>query len=508
MAGFFSCAGEIWSKSPSFELTLPTVDTDNEEITPITEDEKSDEEDIKIIDKRLFVYSLKPKRSKSSQPWFASLKDKTTKSITKSIAPQYSTSNNHGHLSHYDKRLESSDEVNASMTARCPENDAHICKVNLSEGREDQENGLSALDEFEEPESQSILQNNSLDSRKRHDHFYDTNMLPSTSIKCGNNTFENEDENLNRVMSHESVYLFEDYITNNPPPHRSKAKTPRQANREQEKKTDNKEKPKTCNLEKGQYLHEDTEDFSCPAVEEHGTPQNKKRKRHKKNKGDLENMEKEQNETPKDKEIQGDGQLNNVTSEVKTSEKKEGRKHKKKRKKTNDCDENVLEPLPLQNIVKSSPLGLVESQEHSEVGLANIDNGGTDCKTTQHDESVSVRKKKKKKVSLVAETMENAIHLSVSGEDHGISTNETESAETNKHLQDAQLGNKAKKKKKKRRADGEFDKIDSNEINDPINEPSKNKDCDISEVNQPPSDDNDHLKKKKKKASKKLYLKE
>ncbi|CAL9685843.1 unnamed protein product [Knipowitschia caucasica] len=87
MAGFFHCFSAMWpegQKENYLEL-LPSIDSDNEEITPITEDEKSDEEDIKIIDKQLFVYSQNPQITKRSQPWLNNKRTEATKQTKRRV---------------------------------------------------------------------------------------------------------------------------------------------------------------------------------------------------------------------------------------------------------------------------------------------------------------------------------------------------------------------------------------------------------------------------------------
>ncbi|XP_037126430.1 uncharacterized protein LOC119134078 [Syngnathus acus] len=67
MGGFFKCV-ELWQGAEDLYEGLPTVDQDNEDISPLTEDEdKSGDEDLKVVAKNLFLAKSKAQRC---QPWY------------------------------------------------------------------------------------------------------------------------------------------------------------------------------------------------------------------------------------------------------------------------------------------------------------------------------------------------------------------------------------------------------------------------------------------------------
>ncbi|XP_078142740.1 uncharacterized protein LOC144541748 [Centroberyx gerrardi] len=71
MGSFFKCVETLWKDNKTGaapEPSLPTIDTDKETISPLSEeDERSDDEDIKVVEKKLFVT---PSKAKSPQPWY------------------------------------------------------------------------------------------------------------------------------------------------------------------------------------------------------------------------------------------------------------------------------------------------------------------------------------------------------------------------------------------------------------------------------------------------------
>ncbi|XP_017267985.1 nucleolar and coiled-body phosphoprotein 1 [Kryptolebias marmoratus] len=72
MGGYFKSVQELWaSYEQGVDLTasLPTIDVPEEWISPISEEEKEEtvDEDIKVVERKRFVTSLK---AKSSQPWY------------------------------------------------------------------------------------------------------------------------------------------------------------------------------------------------------------------------------------------------------------------------------------------------------------------------------------------------------------------------------------------------------------------------------------------------------
>ncbi|XP_077403247.1 uncharacterized protein LOC144036453 [Vanacampus margaritifer] len=69
MGGFFKCV-ELWQGAEDLHDGLPTVDRDDENISPLTVDEeedKSGDEDIKVVEKKLFLAKSK---AKWQQPWY------------------------------------------------------------------------------------------------------------------------------------------------------------------------------------------------------------------------------------------------------------------------------------------------------------------------------------------------------------------------------------------------------------------------------------------------------
>ncbi|XP_047235815.1 PHD finger protein rhinoceros-like [Girardinichthys multiradiatus] len=71
MAGYFRCTKDLWESyetGEDLEASLPTVDMDGESISPMSEEEDKtiDDEDIKVVEKKLFVAA----KAKNSQPWF------------------------------------------------------------------------------------------------------------------------------------------------------------------------------------------------------------------------------------------------------------------------------------------------------------------------------------------------------------------------------------------------------------------------------------------------------
>ncbi|KAI3373471.1 hypothetical protein L3Q82_022083 [Scortum barcoo] len=76
MAGFFKCVRELWQgyqREETMESSLPTVDRDGEYISPLSEEEeeRSEDEGIKVVEKKCFVVLSKAKRQ---QTWNKQLK--------------------------------------------------------------------------------------------------------------------------------------------------------------------------------------------------------------------------------------------------------------------------------------------------------------------------------------------------------------------------------------------------------------------------------------------------
>ncbi|XP_018547750.1 phoenix [Lates calcarifer] len=72
MGGFFKCVRELWQgyqKREDLASSLPTVDMEGEYISPLSEEEEemSEFEDIKVVERRCFVA---PSKTKCSQPWY------------------------------------------------------------------------------------------------------------------------------------------------------------------------------------------------------------------------------------------------------------------------------------------------------------------------------------------------------------------------------------------------------------------------------------------------------
>ncbi|XP_007545908.1 uncharacterized protein LOC103133876 [Poecilia formosa] len=71
MGGYFRCAERLWDSYQTGEdllESLPTADEDGEPISPMSEeeDETTENEDIRLVEKKLFVVS----KTKNSQPWY------------------------------------------------------------------------------------------------------------------------------------------------------------------------------------------------------------------------------------------------------------------------------------------------------------------------------------------------------------------------------------------------------------------------------------------------------
>ncbi|XP_041657718.1 uncharacterized protein DDB_G0283697-like [Cheilinus undulatus] len=95
MGGFLKCVQKMWKgiqRRDDVEL-LPTVDKDGEDISPLTEeeDEASCNDDIKVVEKNLFVLPLKTKRRKQTrgnQPTKKRKEQKTKSTDTRQKASQ------------------------------------------------------------------------------------------------------------------------------------------------------------------------------------------------------------------------------------------------------------------------------------------------------------------------------------------------------------------------------------------------------------------------------------
>ncbi|CAJ1064361.1 actin cytoskeleton-regulatory complex protein pan1-like [Xyrichtys novacula] len=76
IAGFFREMWEAHKRGEDVELSLPTVDTDGEDISPLSEEEeeRSEDEDIKVVERKVFAVPLK---IKNQQTWCDHLKQKS-----------------------------------------------------------------------------------------------------------------------------------------------------------------------------------------------------------------------------------------------------------------------------------------------------------------------------------------------------------------------------------------------------------------------------------------------
>lgn len=76
MGGFFKCVRELWQgyeRGDDPGLSLPTLGMDGEYISPLSEEQEegSEDEDIKVVEKKRFVA---PSKAKCSQPWYTPAK--------------------------------------------------------------------------------------------------------------------------------------------------------------------------------------------------------------------------------------------------------------------------------------------------------------------------------------------------------------------------------------------------------------------------------------------------
>ncbi|XP_034746394.1 phoenix [Etheostoma cragini] len=75
MGGFFNCVRDLWQgyQRPHLEPCLPTVDVDGQDLSPLSEEdeERPEDEDIKVVERKHFVA---PSKAKSKQTWCKPLK--------------------------------------------------------------------------------------------------------------------------------------------------------------------------------------------------------------------------------------------------------------------------------------------------------------------------------------------------------------------------------------------------------------------------------------------------
>ncbi|XP_078122120.1 phoenix isoform X2 [Sander vitreus] len=75
MGGFFNCVRELWQgyQREHLESSLPTVDMDGQDLSPLSEEdeERSEDEDMKVVERKHFVA---PSKAKRQQTWCKQLK--------------------------------------------------------------------------------------------------------------------------------------------------------------------------------------------------------------------------------------------------------------------------------------------------------------------------------------------------------------------------------------------------------------------------------------------------
>ncbi|TDH04702.1 hypothetical protein EPR50_G00135520 [Perca flavescens] len=75
MGGFFNCVRELWQgyQREHLESSLPTVDLDGQDLSPLSEEDegRSEDEDMKVVERKHFVA---PSKAKSQQTWCKQLK--------------------------------------------------------------------------------------------------------------------------------------------------------------------------------------------------------------------------------------------------------------------------------------------------------------------------------------------------------------------------------------------------------------------------------------------------
>ncbi|XP_008284308.1 phoenix [Stegastes partitus] len=153
MGGFFKCARDMWQNYPTkedLESALPTVDMPGESIHPISEEEEEErpeDEDIKVVEKKRFVVSLK---AKSSQPWPEGDVGITEVEETPSLTQTIDELEIHG---------KGSEEIDNMMTLEEDVPDANIKekknKLAEEDVREEEEGHLESDVRVEEEDSES-----------------------------------------------------------------------------------------------------------------------------------------------------------------------------------------------------------------------------------------------------------------------------------------------------------------------------------------------------------------
>lgn len=540
MGGFFNCVRELHlldKEGKSIESSLPTADKRTEEIMPLTEEEKSDEEDAKILNKKMFVYSLQPHRTKSlhlNQQKKNDFGEVTSKkdSAKNTVKRTLFTSKMHLDLQRKDLNqhhiLDSSDSDATMIEGNIAQK---VVSENLTEFQPSAGpvNHLCPMGELDDTQSQSILQN-----------------IPTESIE--NNTrkekrrlkTKKKDEidhqgkltNGDIAENQESCVLLENYSTKSPAEVLHADNIPRKKTNKCIAENDSLQS-QPDSIENGvneQILNEAVGMLSSCLVEtlnSNDSRLRKKKKKHKKNKGDQENILNETGTTLDPRVMVTNIQLDiteNIQVHGEESELTDKRKrHKKKQKANSDdfIDQEDVSPKKHKKRLKGDEMSLsksVESHEQSE--LVNLKSNTTDRITRQSDESVSVRKKKKRRGSFVdAETVENSnLPLSQSGDGDradalAISTNETDSAENGGHCSlhepVLELGKSAKKKKKKHNTGAFNNRLDNDNAIESTKILGKDKcasieseECNRAKVAHPQSVECEQLKKKKKKKSK------
>ncbi|KAM6911101.1 uncharacterized protein PEZ65_015403 [Lycodopsis pacificus] len=90
IGGFFKCLGELrqsYRRGQNLESSLPTVDMDGEDISPLSEEdgERSEDEDIKVVERKHFVASSRTKRQ---QTWCNQLKKQKGREASEPVTQQ------------------------------------------------------------------------------------------------------------------------------------------------------------------------------------------------------------------------------------------------------------------------------------------------------------------------------------------------------------------------------------------------------------------------------------
>ncbi|XP_054481291.1 aspartoacylase isoform X1 [Anoplopoma fimbria] len=139
IGGFFKCLGELRQscrRGQNLESSLPTIDMDGEHISPLSEEdqERSEDEDIKVVDRKLFMVSSK---TKSQQTWCNQLKKQRSRKANN--AGQETSGGRRAELLHKKQIQPSILKVKPkSSDAECSGNRESSCRVLVKRGRNDE----------------------------------------------------------------------------------------------------------------------------------------------------------------------------------------------------------------------------------------------------------------------------------------------------------------------------------------------------------------------------------